>query len=127
MKPRSALIIAAVLTTFVLVLVGAVINRLIEPSPAALAAAADLSASPVPLDDLQATTTAREELYQQQLAEANARIEQANQELTQAYDELAQPAPPALAAPAPVVVFPDDSQSPPAQPESPPAVVPAAP
>jgi uncharacterized membrane protein YkoI len=99
MKPRFALMIAAVLTTFVLVLVGAVINRLIEPSPAELAAATDLSAPPPPTVDLQATTSAREIAYQQQLAEANRRLEEANQQLSQADDALAQPAPPAATDP----------------------------
>lgn len=116
MKPRSALIIAAVLTTFVLVLVGAVINRLIEPSPAELAAAADLGAPPAltsaPVEPTAEPPSDREAAYQQQLAEANARIEQANQELTHAYDQLAQPASPAVVSP-PAEPF---AAAPPAQP-----------
>jgi aryl-alcohol dehydrogenase-like predicted oxidoreductase len=99
MKPRFALLVAAVLTTFVLVLVGAIVSRLAQPSPAELAAAADVGIAAVPpvtpTLDVQATASARDALYQQQLAEAAERIAQANQQLEQAYGQ-----PPAAAAPA---------------------------
>src|SRR5262245_15715764 len=100
MKPRLALIIAAVLTTFILVLVGAVATRLVQPSPAEQAAAIDGNlAAPVavaapsepspiisPTIVLGDALAARDAAYQQQLAEAQARIEQANRQLQQVYD-----------------------------------------
>lgn len=100
MRQRTALVIAAALTAFVLVLVGGLasrISQLTETQPAASVAAAPTDA-PITLDPTaQALLQEREAAYQQALAEANSRIEQANAQLAQANTQLAQA--PAVAAP----------------------------
>lgn len=105
MRQRTALVIAAALTAFVLVLVGGLASRmsqLTEGQPVTSVAAAPTDAQ-ITLDPTaQALLAEREAAYQQALAEANRRIEQANAQLAQANTQLAQVGQaPAVAAPAP--------------------------
>ncbi|MFD3164999.1 PepSY domain-containing protein [Herpetosiphon sp. NSE202] len=87
MKPKFALLIAAVLTAFVLVIVAGVVRSLAQPSPIELAAGLDNS---LPNNnDVQATATVQ--AYQQQLLEANQRIEEANRTIDEANARLQEP------------------------------------
>lgn len=96
MRQRTALIVAMVLSTFVLLVAAGVIGRLAiapatsdagEDTPSASAAP---SASEAPTE--QGLTEEREAEYQQLLQTANARLEDANRQLEDAYRQLtAQP------------------------------------
>ncbi len=87
MKPKFALLIAAVLTALVLVIVAGVVRSLAQPSPIELAAGLDNS---LPNNnDVQATATVQ--AYQQQLLEANQRIEEANRTIDEANARLQEP------------------------------------
>ncbi|KPL81195.1 PepSY domain-containing protein [Herpetosiphon geysericola] len=87
MKPKFALLIAAVLTAFVLVIVAGVVRSLAQPSPVELAAGLDNS---LPNDNV-AQATATVQAYQQQLLEANQRIEEANRTIDEANARLQEP------------------------------------
>lgn len=96
MRQRTALTVAMVLTTFVLLIAASVIGRLaLSPTSSGVATAAPLAS-----DDptAQGFSPQREAEYQQQLATANARLEQANRQLEDAYRRLT-PQPSALASP----------------------------
>ncbi len=137
MKTRVALFLSALITTFVLVLVGSVVSRLSQPAPAALAATADaLSSPPAPaLADatVAAPTPDQSAAYQQMLDEARTRLDQANQQLTDAYASQSTPIVVPIPAPAAQPAAPpSQSAAPVAQPAAPPAsnpspVQPAAP
>lgn len=75
---RSAIIISIIITTFVLGIVGGVVK-----------ATTDARES-VQVKNLQATLQAREDLYAETIAEANARIEQANSQLLETSKQKAQ-------------------------------------
>lgn len=86
MRQRTALTVAMVLTTFVLLIAASVIGRLaLTPTTGGVATAAPL-ASDEP--SAQGLLPEREVEYQQQLATANARLEQANRQLEDAYRRL---------------------------------------
>ncbi|HEY0738251.1 MAG TPA: PepSY domain-containing protein [Herpetosiphonaceae bacterium] len=86
MRQRTALTVAMVLTTFVLLIAASVIGRLaLTPTTSGVATAAPL-ASDEPT--AQGLSPEREAEYQQQLATANARLEQANRQLEDAYRRL---------------------------------------
>lgn len=86
MRQRTALTVAMVLTTFVLLIAASVIGRLaLTPTTGGVATAAPL-ASDAPT--AQGLSPEREAEYQQQLATANARLEQANRQLEDAYRRL---------------------------------------
>lgn len=94
MRQRTAVTVAMVLTTFVLLLAAAVIGRLAVAPPTssadqeALAATVETTA--------QGLSEQREEEYQRMLQTANARLEEANRQLQEAYQRLtAQPNVPA--------------------------------
>lgn len=92
MKPKFALLLAAVLTTFVLAIVVGVVRSLAQPSPIELAAGMDNTAPNVISDsDVQATATANDQAYQQQLLEASQRIEEANRTIDEANARLQEP------------------------------------
>lgn len=98
---RHALIVAGALTAFVLVLVGAIANRVTQeaaldlPSPTvAVPSTAIPAAGPDPA--VQAMIDQRDAAYQQAIQEANDRLAQANDRLKQA---LAAPPSPAQAQP----------------------------
>ncbi len=128
MKPKFALLLAAVLTTFVLVMVGGIVRSLAQPSPIELAAGLDNSLPNGVAGDAQATATASAQAYQQQLLEANQRIEQANQTIDEANARLQEPIVVRESAPAqpPVAQVPSQPQ-PAAQNPLPATQVPAAP
>lgn len=92
MKPKFALLLAAVLTTFVLAIVVGVVRSLAQPSPIELAAGMDNTVPNVLSDgDVQATATASDQAYQQQLLEASQRIEEANRTIDEANARLQEP------------------------------------
>lgn len=78
MTQRTALIAAAAITAFILIVIGGIVGRMSGQ------AVGDAGASD-PLANAQASTGDREAAYQQALAEANQRIEQANAQLEEAY------------------------------------------
>ena len=91
MRQRTAVVVALGLTTFMLVIVAAVIGRLAVAPPAGGAV------EDTPLATVEPTarvlTEQREAEYQQALQTANAQLEQANRQLEEAYRRLtAQPA-----------------------------------
>jgi hypothetical protein len=117
MTQRVALLIAAALTGFVLVLAGTLAATVMQPSPPPAVVAPPIDPAP-PASEGAATTdafAAREAAYQQaldqaraQIVEANRRLEQANAQLAQVYQSQAVPAPatatpelPPASAPAP--------------------------
>jgi uncharacterized membrane protein YkoI len=86
MRQRTALTVAMVLTTFVLLIAASVIGRLaLTPTTGGVATAAPL-ASDEP--SAQGLSPEREAEYQQMLQTANARLEQANRQLEDAYRRL---------------------------------------
>ncbi|HEY0603326.1 MAG TPA: PepSY domain-containing protein [Herpetosiphonaceae bacterium] len=86
MRQRTALTVAMVLTTFVLLIAASVIGRLaLTPTTSGVATAAPLASDEPTAQDL---SPEREAEYQQQLATANARLEQANRQLEDAYRRL---------------------------------------
>ena len=97
MNQRSALLIAAALTAFVLVLVGGLASRL-SVTAADLGATATVVVVPtnaipptevVTLDPtVEAMIKEREAAYQQALAEANSRLSQANSQISQANGQI---------------------------------------
>ncbi|MBX0328661.1 PepSY domain-containing protein [Oscillochloris sp. ZM17-4] len=95
MNQRSALLIAAALTAFLLVLAGGLASRL-STAPdlgATEVAAIPTEASPptevVTLDPtVEALIKEREAAYQQALAEANSRLNQANEQIAQANGQI---------------------------------------
>lgn len=96
MQQRTALTVAMVLTTFVLLIAASVIGRLaLSPTTSAVATAAPLASDAPTAQEL---SPEREAEYQQQLATANARLEQANRQLEDAYRRLT-PQPSASASP----------------------------
>ena len=96
MQQRTALTVAMVLTTFVLLIAASVIGRLaLSPTTSAVATAAPLASDAPTAQDF---SPEREAEYQQQLATANARLEQANRQLEDAYRRLT-PQPSASASP----------------------------
>lgn len=99
MKPKAALLISTVLTVFVLALAASVVRQLSEPTPAEIAAAADLT--PTQPEPESTLAPVREVLYQEQLAEANERIIEANRRLSEQQTPPASPpeAPPAAPQP----------------------------
>jgi alanyl-tRNA synthetase len=81
---KTAFVISVVLTTFVLMVFGGVVYALrAEEVAATTAGAQETSAEVAPAADpsLEQTLLEREAIYQQRLAEANARLEQARQQL----------------------------------------------
>lgn len=95
MRQRTALTVAMVLTTFVLLVAASVIGRLaLAPTTGGVATAA-----PLPSDEPGAPglSEQREAEYQQMLQTANARLEQANRQLEDAYRRLT-PQPSAVAS-----------------------------
>lgn len=124
MRQRTALTVAMVLTTFVLLIAASVIGRLaLTPTTGGVATAA-----PLPSDEpsAQGLSPEREVEYQQQLATANARLEQANRQLEDAYRRLTPQASaspsaapqsqgtsdPVTASPSPAPSLPEASSSP---------------
>ncbi len=107
---RTMFLISAVLTAFVLVVIGGVISRLsvatpTDPMPTEIV----VEATPMVVPALDPATEAlireREAAYQAALAEANQRLAEANQRLMAAQQTLVNtpaPAAPAPAVPAPV-------------------------
>ena len=95
MNQRMLLLIAAGLTTFVLVLAGGLVNRMsttaaAEPAPTTGAAVAP---APTTLDPtIEALIREREAAYQAALAEANARLAEANAQIATNNQPAAQPA-----------------------------------
>ncbi|MGC8800558.1 MAG: PepSY domain-containing protein [Chloroflexus sp.] len=129
---RTMFLISAVLTAFVLVVIGGVAGQLsltmvAEPVPTEIV----VESTPVTVPAIDPTAEAlireREAAYQASLAEANQRLAEANQRLVIAQQELsAQAAASAPAAPpAPVVAAPAPAAAPPAPAAAAPA--PAAP
>ncbi len=93
MTQRNAILTAAVLTSFVLVLIGGVVARVTQASAAAKAA----PTVTVPIEttatldpDAQALIAEREAQYQQALQDANAQLEQAYQQQQALAEQLAQ-------------------------------------
>ena len=93
MTQRNAILTAAVLTSFVLVLIGGVVARVTQASAAAEAA----PAVTVPIQttatldpEVQALIAEREAQYQQALQDANAQLEQAYQQQQALAEQLAQ-------------------------------------
>lgn len=81
MTQRTMLMVAAAVTTCILVVAGALAGRLTDAAPADVAAADPMLAPAAPLT---ATSYAeREAAYQAAIAEANRRLELANQQLAQ--------------------------------------------
>lgn len=81
---KTAFVISIVLTTFVLMSVGGVVYALRAPEVAPVAESA--AEGPAVVDpalgpSLEQTLLEREAIYQQRIAEANARLEQAQQQL----------------------------------------------
>src|SRR4051812_26181620 len=103
MTQRSALMIAAGITAFLLVFAGALATYMTQMKPQAASAteqtvtsapAADPGqAQPDAVQTMQAVLDARETAYKQQLDEANRRIEEANNRLKQLYERFGTPAP----------------------------------
>lgn len=89
MRQRTALTVAMVLTTFVLLIAASVIGRL------ALTPTTDEAATAAPLPSSDPTAPSlspeREAEYQQMLQTANVRLEQANRRLEDAYRRLTPP------------------------------------
>lgn len=99
MKRRTALLVAAALTAFLLVTGGALAARVVpEHTPTVTTAALPTSTAEI--------LSEQEAQYQQALAEANARLEQANAQIAAANARLAQA--PAQAEPAAGDVFTPD-------------------
>ncbi len=104
MKQSTLLGIAAALTAFVLVLVGALAGQLTQTSEVATPTAVEATAAPtdtvVALDPaVEAIIREREAAYQQALTEANRQIAEANRRLEEANRQIAQQAAPQAAAP----------------------------
>lgn len=104
MKQSTLLGIAAALTAFVLVLVGALAGQLTQTSAVATPTAVEATAAPtdtaVALDPaVEAVIREREAAYQQALTEANRQIAEANRRLEEANRQIAQQAAPQAAAP----------------------------
>lgn len=92
MTQRTALIIAATITAFVLVLLGGVATYITQQSPASASAApaavSDATVAPaVGLDPtaVQQAIKEHDEIYQQRLQQANDTIQRANEQLQDAY------------------------------------------
>lgn len=93
MTQRNAILTAAVLTSFVLVLIGGVVARVTQASAAAEAA----PTVTVPIEttatldpEVQALIAEREAQYQQALQDANAQLQQAYQQQQALAEQLAQ-------------------------------------
>jgi len=107
MTQRTALILSAVLTAFVLVLGGGLVARVSQPlAPAQAAPVASAPAAPAPTATIDVNAQV-EQLLQQREAQYRQLIDEANQRLQQANQQLAASAPAArparsaaLAAPA---------------------------
>jgi len=86
---RKSLLIAAGLTGFILVILGAVTVHLTPVSPAAGASSPSAASAAPPLaaldPNIQQQIAQREATYQQQISEANRRLQLANDQLKQAY------------------------------------------
>ena len=108
MTQKTALIISAVLTAFLLVLGGAIATRVSQPDAVAAAAPAATTAAPTvaPTTAPDAVASAQAQVDQMQalLLEREAAyrklVDQANQQLAQAYQQQAATAKPTQAAPA---------------------------
>lgn len=95
MKQRTAILIAAVLTAFLLVTAGGVLARVTqaasEPAPVADAATATSVAQATAIDpQVEALIQAREAQYQEQLAAANVRLQEAYAQQQALANQLAQ-------------------------------------
>jgi uncharacterized membrane protein YkoI len=86
MNQRNALLISAVLTAFVLVVLGGLAAIVLQPSALA---APETSAAPAAAPPAQTLDPNREAAYQQALADAQAQLVEANRRLEQANAELA--------------------------------------
>lgn len=132
MTQKNALAMAAGITAFVLVLVGALVTYVTHINSSAAAGATttgntaiqaqDTSAveqAPAdPSQSIQAVIDAREAAYKQQLAEAKTRLEEANARLQQMYDLLKTVTPQAQQQAAPTQQPADPAQQP-SQPSEP--------
>ena len=81
---KTAFVISVVLTTFVLMAVAGIVYTLRAPQPATETEAVpdnNLEAQPTLDPSLEQTLLEREAIYQQRIAEANARLQQAQQQL----------------------------------------------
>ncbi len=91
MAQRKSLIIAATLTSFILVILVALTTQLTQPAPAATASTplADITTQQTASLDptVQAQITQLKATYQQQLDAATLQLQQANAQLTQAYSK----------------------------------------
>jgi uncharacterized membrane protein YkoI len=108
MTQKTALILSAVLTAFVLVVGGGVIARVSQPEPAPAATPIVAPADTAPIADVTAQV---QELVQQREAQYRQLIDQANQRL-QAMNQQLAAAPVAQAAPAPAAPAPARSTTP---------------
>jgi hypothetical protein len=101
MNQRTALLLSAGLTAFILVVLGGLAATLLQPPAPATSdpAGAPVAAAPAPALD-----PAREAAYQQALADAQAQLTEANRRLEEANAQLAAAAvpPPVVPPPAPV-------------------------
>ena len=96
MNQRSALLIAAALTAFVLVLVGGLASRLsVTADTGATATVVVVPTNAIPPTEVvtldptvEAMIKEREAAYQQALAEANSRLSQANNQISQANGQI---------------------------------------
>lgn len=81
---KTAFVISVILTTFVLMAFGGVVYALRAPEAAPVTESGEeISAEAAPTDEpsLEQTLLEREAIYQQRIAEANARLEQAQQQI----------------------------------------------
>lgn len=99
MNQRTALLLSAGLTAFVLVVLGGLAATLLQP-PAPAPAASD-PAGTAPVAAAPAMDPAREAAYQQALADAQAQLTEANRRLEEANAQLAAAAIPPTAVPPP--------------------------
>lgn len=90
MNQRTALLIAAALTAFVLVVVAGLATRLTQPTALApTSTTATLDVAPALDPAVEALVREREAAYQQALAEANTRLEAANAQIAIANGQVA--------------------------------------
>ncbi|MBI3244722.1 MAG: PepSY domain-containing protein [Chloroflexi bacterium] len=93
MTQRNSILIAALLTSFMLVLIGGVVARVTQAGAAAEAApttTVSTQAAATLAPDVQALITQREAQYQQALQDANAQLQQAYQQQQELAAQLAQ-------------------------------------
>jgi len=107
MTQKTALILSAVLTAFVLVLGGGLVARVSQPiAPAQAAPVASAPTAPAPTATIDVNAQVeqllqqREAQYRQLIDEANQRLQQANQQLAASAPAARSARPAALAAPA---------------------------